>query len=224
MLIPENLIVTYKSNENRNGPVYMEFGSFVKKGKDYYPSGMTPLGLKDLKKIVSITKTSKGIYLDGLLPKNVIYYSNDGLSSVVIWLCPQANRKMLFFNKELTGEYHIPNVMFVAKDQDLSVYLVKKRDVADIKLETLLYQTHFMNVYESCKVCIGSGYKPNLDSTPLSEFIKKAEFNFFEGSSFNMSHVGDWVLDVWKNNKGSFPEKSWDKKKAIQIRSLLSKL
>lgn len=221
MLIPNKIIVTYKASGDRPGAIYVEHGTFVKTKTGYSPTGMTPMSEMDMREFISLAKAPKGIYADGILPKNLIYYNNNGLSSKVIWIASAAKRKISFHDKELTREYQIPNVLFVANNTDLSVYLVKKSNAENITEDTLLYQTHFLNVYENCKVCIGSGYRPNMDSTPLSEFIKKAEFNFFEGSTFNLSHVGDWVWDIWRKNNGSFPEKLWNKKKAIKLKSLL---
>ena len=220
-MIPNKLIVLYKTGSSRNKSVYIEHGKFMKKGESYIPTGMQPFSMEELKKFFSISQTSEGIYMDTIAPKNLLFYKNNGFSSTIIWSLKKDVRKLAFFDQKLTKEYLIPNLIFVAKNSDLYVYFIKNKDAENINEETLLYQTHFLNVYQDCKVCIGNGYRPNMDSTPLSQFMKKAEFNFFEGSTFNVSHVGDWPLNIWKNKNGIFPEKQWDKKKARTLKSLL---
>jgi hypothetical protein len=222
-LIPHEGIVTYKSTEDGN-VLYVEKGKFIEFKGEYKLQGLTPFTFAQLKLFNNISG-KKGIYLDELIPSNVLYYDGAMHNPIIFWTAPKAIRKILFSEESLTKDYLIPNMLFISDGSNLRVYFIKEKDMKKITMDTKIYQTHFYNVYDDCRVCIGSGYKLGDKSVPLHEYITKVEHNFFEGSSFNHAHTGKDVFPkLWVENNGQYPEKQWKNSNTTTIGLLLSKL
>jgi len=109
--IPSEAIVTYKLSGSEN-IAYVEKGKFVKKNNDYKLQGLTPFDFNQLKIFMNTVQSSKGIYLDNLIPSNVLFHENSLYSSSVMWIAPKAIRRILFDKGEMTGDYLIPDTLF----------------------------------------------------------------------------------------------------------------
>jgi len=219
-LIPSEGIVTYKTKDSNN-IAYVEKGKFVERNGNYKLQGLTPFTYDQIKILVDTVNPLKGIYLDNLIPSNVLFYENSYLSPNLMWVAKKAIRKILFKDESKTESYLIPDTLFVSEGSKLFVYFIKQKEAKKITINTKVYQTHFYNVYDNCSVCIGNGYKLGKESISLEKYIEKVEFNFFEGSMFNHAHVTG-IEKYWEDEE--YSEKLWKNQNNKTIGAILSNL
>lgn len=218
MITPKFAIIYYEGEFP-----YLEKGDFVqdkKKKDEYILEGMRPFSSDELLKLQTISMNGKGIYMDGLLPKGIVFLNQFPSNAMIAWIEPAQKRKMLFRDENLKGIYDVPNTLFFIHNSDLYVFLVKKKDMERFNIDTALYQSHYYNVWDSCIVCVGTGYKPNVDSIGVNEMVNAVSHNFWEGSYFTHSNV-DGIDEIWTEKKGMYPETKWKKK--TTLKELLSK-
>jgi hypothetical protein len=218
-LIPIKAIIIYQ--DNKNGSNYLESGDFVNRNEQYDLEGLKPFTMSQLMKISTITEEKKGLHIKGLIPKNLILFKQSNFIPSIAWHVKSSKRKILFAEKKLTKEYLIPDMVFHTVGKELSVFLITKKCSKKIVEETILYKTHFLNVYDDCKVCVGNGYRLGNESISVDEYMNKVEFNFFEGSLFTGAHRSDVSLNkIWNEENGIYLESEW-KKSEKTISSLL---
>ena len=224
-LKPVSAIVFYSKRKDKS-PMYIEKGEFeLNENKEYSLQGLTPLMDDEYDHIIkSLVKSEKPrLVLKSVIPKNILYYDLTPKNEKVIWLAPGKTRKILFSATDISGEYAIPNVLFYQKKNTLYVFLIKSKDVRNISEKTRIYHTHFYNVHPMADICIGNGYKLGENNQlSLSDFMKKAEENFFSLSVFTHPHYnGEQKEKIWKEGKGIYPEEQWNQFKSKTIKDLL---
>lgn len=218
MIVPKFAIVYYEGDTT-----YLEKGDFVpdpKKKGEYVLEGMRPFVSDELLKLQTVTMNGKGIFVDGMLPKGTVLLNQFPSNAMIAWIEPACKRKILFKDESLTGIYDVPNTLFFIHNSDLYAFLVKNRDMEKFTMDTQLYRSHYYNVWDSCIVCVGTGYKPNVDSVGVNELVERVSHNFWEGSYFTHSSVSG-IDEIWTEKKGRYPETKW--KKITTLRELVSK-
>lgn len=221
VLIPAYGIVVYYQ-KSKKIPVYIEKGNFTKKGEGYSLTGLRPFVSDELRNLQKIGAANKGLYCDGLLNKNILFINSDPNNAIVVWVESACKRVVNFKEDDLRKEYNVPATIFIMQNNDLYVYLLKKKDVASISMGTVLYQSHYFNVYGTGILCVGTGYKPNVDHLGLNELIQKQSLNFWTDSYFtHPNHDHEQLKEIWENQNGNYPEKNW--KKITNLKDLLSK-
>lgn len=208
-LIPKVGVILYQSKLTKEIE-YIEKIDFVKSQEGYQIKTAKPFSFTDMSRFSSFISRKSGLYMEGLIPKEILFYDTSNGVNKVIWFVPAGKRQLNFQDKKLSGIYEIPNMIFVSIETELYVYLIKAKDSKAISKDTKLYQTHFYNVYERSNVCIGNGYKPSKERISIPVMIRKIEVNFFTASIFTHAHTNSIELEnVWKKENGLFPEKKW---------------
>jgi PRTRC genetic system protein B len=181
--------------------------------KQYDLGPLRPFSFDEMNQFVSAINQDSGFNFRGMIPRNVLGFKNAAGNQKLTWHVPAANRQLYFTEEELDGTYEVPHMIFQLNQTGLFVYLVKKRDVKKMYEghDIPLHNSHFYNVYDDCKVCIGNGYHADFISTSPEENMEKTEFTFFEGSKFSHPHYkSPQLISIWKQRKGVFPENQWE--------------
>lgn len=221
MLTPDFAIVTYRNKDKEIK--HIEKGDFVKgKNNDYVLSGLRPFIDDELEKLQTVMSQNKGLYFDGLVPKGLLYVNTIPSNAVIAWHVPKGPRVLNFKDEKLRGKYDVPDTVFIIHNSEIRIYIVKKKDAEKIGLKTKLYKSYYFNIWDSCLLCIGNGYKPNFSYIGVNEMIDKVTQDFFEGSYFthpNTDH--DLQRKIWESQNGKHPETKW--KKIATIKQVLSR-
>jgi PRTRC genetic system protein B len=223
-MIPDLAIIGYKHNHDSNEIFYLESGGFSELENGVYTmNSLRPLVDEEIVKLQTMIVDKKGIYVDGLLPENLIYFNPCPTTGIVMWYMKEQEIDFMYKDEVYPSKkYRIPNTMFLTVNKDIYVFLVKKKDMKNLSLKTELYHSHYLNIYGDDRLCIGNGYKPNYSYVGVNEMIEKVTESFFYKSYFTHpnTHFCDYGK-VWKENNGIYPEKEW--KKSCTIKSVLSK-
>ena len=167
---------------------YTDFTLFHNVNKDGSLGPGTNLSINNLKKIYKALNFNnvKFMAFEDIIPENVLWY--DQFDEAVIFYTEPQMRNLYFTDgtKIPSGEYKMPYLLWVYKNQKLSVYALKKKP-KDSKEE--LYQAPFMNVSSSGMVCMGN-VKYGEGMNTFNELIEDIINKFF-GSYFSHTQTND---------------------------------
>lgn len=113
-----------------------------------------PVTVEFMNGLVRNYSETHGSTLHGRIPSNLLWCDPRKGSEKYIWYNPPQKRMMFF--KEVLGienaEYHLPGIIYAAKESRLSVYAYKNRELRE---DTELFAAPFFNV-TGASVCLGS--------------------------------------------------------------------
>jgi PRTRC genetic system protein B len=182
---PHQAIVVYKKQSD----YYLESHSANEIGKSITWSEGVPFKKESLKNLaVEISdKSFKPLETKGVLPTNLLYFKQSFFELRMVWFIPPMLHK-LHFTKELkikNGFVHLPGLIFVVENQELSIFAVKTKERPD--LNTRLFKAPFHNIHDDGDVCLG-----NTISGKQTGFIE-TEMERWESMFFNseFSHFLD---------------------------------
>ena len=135
---------------------------------------MTKKSLKTIFKFLNSENDFSGYKFKGIIPKNVISINTD--SGDIAFTTNIQRRKMIFKNSFKTTEYNIPKLLWVFKNNSLSVFALK----SDIKSnENYLFQAPFLNVGKTGSVCMGNTrFENNFEY--FEDFMEYLQNQFFD--------------------------------------------
>ena len=135
---------------------------------------MTKKSLKTIFKFLNSENDFSGYKFKGIIPKNVISINTD--SGDIAFTTNIQRRKMIFKNSFKTTEYNIPKLLWVFKNNSLSVFALK----SDIKSnENYLFQAPFLNVGSTGSVCMGNTrFENNFEY--FEDFMEYLQNQFFD--------------------------------------------
>ena len=134
---------------------------------------MTKKSLKTIFKFLNSENDFSGYKFKGIIPKNVISIDTD--SGEIAFTTNVQRRKMIFRDSFKTTEYNIPKLLWVFKNNSLSVFALK----SDIKSnENYLFQAPFLNVGNTGSVCMGNTrFENNFEY--FEDFMEYLQNQFF---------------------------------------------
>lgn len=187
--IPKAALIVYEYEEEYSKNYYIENRRIEVINGAYKMTAGKPLDTKTLSKIFDVVKTEKinRLSCNGLIPKNVLSFSSDSFSNMIIWHLP-ASKQKLHFDKNLGLEdkmYSLPGLVFKYKNNSLSVYAVKSSVLNE---KTILYKAPFHNVYADGNICMGNAKIKA--SNDVLELIKNCERAFFESKFTHLQSDG----------------------------------
>ncbi len=135
---------------------------------------MTKKSLKTIFKFLNSENDFSGYKFKGIIPKNVIFINTD--SGEIAFTTNIQRRKMIFKDSFKTTEYNIPKLLWVFKNNSLSVFALK----SDIKSnENYLFQAPFLNVNGKGSVCMGNTkFENNFEY--FEDFMEYLQNQFFD--------------------------------------------
>ena len=135
---------------------------------------MTKKSLKTIFKFLNSENDFSGYKFKGIIPKNVIFINTD--SGEIAFTTNIQRRKMIFKDSFKTTEYNIPKLLWVFKNNSLSVFALK----SDIKSnENYLFQAPFLNVGKTGSVCMGNTKFEN-NFAYFEDFMEYLQNQFFD--------------------------------------------
>lgn len=173
-----------------NDPAYGNSKYYIEKRKiiNRKLGAASPLDLETVKSLaVEFSKEMQSkIYLDGMIPSNVIYISQRPTREGLIWTYTEKKGTLLFTSdtKIPNGEYSLPNLIFrINYKGHLYVYAYKDEEITDTMK---LFRAPFWNTSGDGSICMGN-VSINLNQ-PITarSLMRKAENRFF-GSTFTHS-------------------------------------
>ena len=134
---------------------------------------MTKKSLKTIFKFLNSENDFSGYKFKGIIPKNVISIDTD--SGEIAFTTNVQRRKMIFRDSFKTTEYNIPKLLWVFKNNSLSVFALK----SDIKSnKNYLFQAPFLNVGSTGSVCMGNTrFENNFEY--FEDFMEYLQNQFF---------------------------------------------
>lgn len=121
----------------------------------------------------------------GILPENLLFADTRKGTEKYIWSNPPGKR-MMYFVPNLgieNAEYHIPGIIYIAKESDLAVYAYKDKMLSG---NTKLFAAPFFNTSKE-SVCLGAAKLKKPSDPTYSELLEYWEKKFW---LTEFSHLG----------------------------------
>lgn len=205
---PDQQLVIYRHNDKS----YIEHYEIIEQrdGKRYLSEGK-PLTKETLKRMLDQVLTSdKSAFatVNKLLPDNILYCDARPGKIKLIWYTPAKEYTLIGINKRPV-KAKLPGFIYKLEYDTLYIYATKLGNRKP-ELNTPLFHAPLPNVYEECKVCMGTVKKPksHIEIADLIESWNKA----FWGSEFT-NHL--WSEEIDKQLRASIRSK-----KAYPLRNL----
>lgn len=191
---PTSALIVYNGrDEDDNNDYYLESREIQYVKGNYSLLSGKPVSkklLSDLLELVNAEKiANNSITVNGLIPDNVLHYSNDFNERKIIWIC-KSNYQKLYFKNGLGIEddeciINVPALIFKLVNDSLYVYAVKNNKVNE---RTILYRAPFHNIYIDGNVCMGNTIIEQ--SNDLVEITKNYEKGFFNSKFTHLQSSG----------------------------------
>lgn len=151
----------------------------------------TEEAIKKLQKVLLQQNKSSYSHLKGIVPPNMIYLDSDVTKPVLIWRTEKHKQKLLFSKSTgiASGQAEVPNMIWMFKDESLTVYAYKEW----LGMDTVLYYVPLPNTNQG-GVCLGN-VKIKKDFDSIEDAIKSAESYYWQ-STFTHKMDSAWTI-VW---------------------------
>lgn len=150
LMRPRAALIAYQGENNRNHDYFLELRRIDNKG---VMGEAIPVTYDFMNEIAANYSEAHNGTPAGVVPKNLLYaYTRKG-SEKYIWSNLPRNR-MMYFVPNLgieNAEYHVPGIIYVAKESTLGVYAYKDKKLSN---DTELYTAPFFNT-STTSVCLG---------------------------------------------------------------------
>lgn len=203
-LKPIKSIVLYANTDEKYAEIHdiNEDGNFL---------AGRPLTRNELRVFASMAENQKENKSDRFMfYRNVIAFESNDIETKLAWIYPAQKIKLFFSDKVKgleTGDYYVPNLIFVSNGKKVGVYAIKKKDLFNMDPKTQLYKAPFMNIYDHGSVCMGTAkigkFKDN------NELMKNVENAFFTSKFTHTNYskiVKGSLINAYKNQKKKFQE------------------
>lgn len=227
---PKQAIIIYQNKQDQ--AYYLESHSVYAVDNKSVLSEGKPLSKSTIENIASYYYSdAKQVFKHKrLLPKNLLYADLKIGNNLMVWHC-KASLKNLYFSNQLSidsGTASVPNLLFVAQNENLSVFALSTEQVS---LTSKLYIAPFHNVYPDGRVCLGNAKVGKVTGVEYEEAIEEWEKSFF-CSEFTALHSAGSpthsnVNLLWRKlieSKEPFPLKELKEHSLTSVENLINKL
>ena len=178
-MIPYKALVLYKDNTDQSAIEYAEITDY----ESGVPTGSYPATKEFFKEIgKSYVEAEQQAYSANMLakgkPVKLLGFKIGSREDTLVFVTYPQKRMMLFRDKNLSGYYHLPALVWRAYKSNLFVYAVM--DHNDLNDMTKLYMAPFMNLDQVGRVCLGSTYWPETFKDNMFGVCKRISDAFFE--------------------------------------------
>lgn len=215
---PKAVIVAY---ETRGGKYYLESRKVDEKGN--LCEGK-PVSRKLIDGMVKTFSTTFADTPHGAMPSTLLYVDDRPGHKVYVWYNPPQERAMTFV-KSLSikdGTYNVPGIVYVVRGQALYVYAFAGKKPSE---KRPLVKYPMFNVYDDCRVCLGSARATKPSNYTWSALMKYWETLFWGSTN---SHLigsnpvkGNLVLALKESQDQPFDSKKWLPKGHIKLKDLM---
>mgnify|MGYP000021453832 FL=1 len=184
LLRPQAALIAYHCPESHND-YYLEMRE-IENGK---MGAGRPVSCEFMNNISSNYSQSYTGTPFGSIPKTMLYTDTRKGQEKYIWFNAPGKR-MMYFDKELhieNAEYNVPGVIYVVKNNALSMYAFKNRRPAD---DTALFLAPFFNT-SSTDVCLGTARLQIPKNLTYADLITHWEKRFWQSEFSHLSNEGN---------------------------------
>jgi len=185
LMRPRAALIAYQGENTRSHDYFLELREIDNKG---IMGEAIPVTYDFMNEIAANYSEAHNGTPAGEVPRNLLYADIRKGSEKYIW-SNLPRKRMMYFVSNLgieNAEYHIPGIIYVAKESTLAVYAYKDKKLSD---DTKLYAAPFFNT-STTSVCLGIAKlkKPsNPTWTDLLEYWEKkfwlTEFSHLAGGN-----------------------------------------
>jgi len=182
LLRPKAALIAYEGENARSHQYFLELRNIDEKG---VMGEAMPVTFSFMNEIAANYSEAHSGIPNGRLPENLLYADTRKGSEKYIWSNPPRKR-MMYFVKNLcieNTEYHVPGIIYVAKESSLAVYAYKDMKLTD---NTELFAAPFFNT-SSQSVCLGIAKLQKPTNPTYSELLEYWEKKFW---LTEFSHLG----------------------------------
>lgn len=150
LMRPRAALIAYNGENTRSHDYFLELREINDKGLMGEAIPVTYNFMNDI--AANFSETHNGIP-SGVLPENLLFADTRKGSEKYIW-SNSPRKRMMYFIPGLgieNAEYHIPGIIYAAKESTLAIYAYKDKKLSD---NTELYVAPFFNTSKE-SVCLG---------------------------------------------------------------------
>ncbi len=182
LMRPKAALIAYKGEQTKSHDYFLELREIDDNG---VMGEAIPITYNFMNEIAAnYTESHNGIPT-GMIPENLLFADTRKGSEKYIWWNPPCKR-MMYFVKSLgieNNEYYVPGVIYVAKENSLSVYAYKDKKLSD---NTELFAAPFFNTSKE-SVCLGVAKLKKPTNPTYIELLEYWEKKFW---LTEFSHLG----------------------------------
>lgn len=182
LLRPKVALIAYEGENARSHNYFLELRKIDEKG---VMGEAMPVTFDFMNEIAANYSEAHSGIPSGRLPQNLLYADTRKGSEKYIWSNPPRKR-MMYFVKNLrieNAEYHVPGIIYVAKESSLAVYAYKDKRLSD---KTELFAAPFFNTSNQ-SVCLGAAKLQKPTNPTYAELLEYWEKKFW---LTEFSHLG----------------------------------
>lgn len=182
LMIPRAALIAYKGENTKSTDYFLELREINEQG---VMGEAIPVTYKFMNEISAGFSEAHNGTPTGLIPGNLLFADTRKGSEKYIWYNPPQKRMMYFvssLNME-NCEYHIPGIIYIAKESSLSVYAFKDKKLSG---KTELFAAPFFNTSTN-GVCLGTAKLKKPTNPTYAELLEYWEKRFW---LTEFSHLG----------------------------------
>jgi PRTRC genetic system protein B len=179
---PKAALIAYQGENTKNNEYFLELRPIDGNGMMGEAIPVTYSFMNDIAS--NFSEAHNGIPA-GVLPQNLLFADTRKGSEKYIWYNPPGKR-MMYFVPNLgieNTEYHVPGVIYIAKESTLAVYAYKDKKLSD-SME--LFAGPFFNTSKE-SVCLGAAQLKKPSNPTYTELLEYWEKKFW---LTEFSHLG----------------------------------
>jgi hypothetical protein len=195
--VPTHIMTLYSEDNLTFGEKYLEISEIIpnpkkaEKSKPYIIVNTAPADGMFLRDLVSSIKAENfdALQFKSIIPSNILYFKSVDETPSIVWY-RESELRMLHFKEDMgikSGNYIMPKVIFMLRDNDLSVFRITDEVITE---KTALYLLPLPNIHDDSTVCLGNA-KRNRQSKCLEDVILKYEELFYQ-TRFNVFHNDEY--------------------------------
>lgn len=191
-MVAKAMIVLYSIDDNER---YIEHHE-IKNGKPLSPKPLTIKSYKKFFKTAINTDDDITLQFKGIIPKNLIYFRDNRISTKLIWIRKAAPMAISFVagSKSYAGIANMPPMLFIVDDNDLAVYALAM-NFKTLTQNTKLYDFKLWNMNDG-NVCLGTFRLNQFKDKHVEDRMKNIEM-IFSKTSFTPHSFNDPICKKW---------------------------
>lgn len=182
LMRPRAALIAYKGENTRDSDYFLELREINEAG---VMGEAIPVTYDFMNELTANYSESHNGIPTGVIPGNLLYVDTRKGSEKYIWFNPPGKRMMYFVPKLNieNDEYHVPGIVYIAKEGSLSVYAYKDKKLSE---ESELYAAPFFNTSTN-GVCLGVAKLKKPTNPTYNELLEYWEKKFW---LTEFSHLG----------------------------------
>lgn len=182
LMIPRAALIAYKGENTKSTDYFLELREINNQG---VMGEAIPVTYKFMYEISAGFSEAHNGTPTGLIPGNLLFADTRKGSEKYIWY-NHPQKRMMYFVTSLNMEnceYHVPGIIYIAKESSLSVYAFKDKKLSD---KTELFAAPFFNTSTN-GVCLGTAKLKKPTNPTYVELLEYWEKRFW---LTEFSHLG----------------------------------